>query len=698
MVCWAGISGLVVDGETGEPLANANIVVLDTKYGTATREDGSFELEIPSGSYKVEVRVIGYEATMLEVTEESTFVRVALHPSPIPLEKIEIVGERPKDLRKEERDVVHGREIRDLPTVKPDIFRTLQALPGVTTTTDLAGWLFVRGGEPDENLYLLDHGEVTAPYHLLGIESVFNPEMIGRVEFSPGGFGAEHGNRLSAVLDARSKDPAEGEASSRLGCDMTELWAQFEAPLTANSSFAVSSRRGYVDLLLERMDLGSNIVLPYYSDLHAKVNLEFGQDRFSLTELRSMERLKLFAVVEQESIGVRWGTSANVLAANYNRRLFGDTGLGASWFLSNRTLNTATDNLWDWHRDEDEVVVGLNAFLSTRIADLHSVQAGTELRRQEYKLSANMPENLFEPQVRTTERKADTGTALNAVYVTQRSELGNGLEVKSGVRLDDFRITGEVLCSPRLALGYRIDELTKLGASWGHYYQVPALEFLEDGLLKAERATHFVLGAERSLSSEISLRVDLYDKELDRLVTYSQETGFENHGFGFSRGVEFMLRKRVGRGSYGWLSYTYSKSQRRVMDDSTLVPFDADQPHILNMLASVPLPWRFRFGIKYRYASGTPYTPVLGKTFDGDSWWPAYGERNSQRLPPYQRLDLRVKRGFGLFGRPASLHLQLINVLQHKNIQGYIYDPRSNMRVPYYMLPFIPAFGFEMAL
>lgn len=693
----AGISGLVVDSETGKPLADANVVVLGTKYGAATREDGSFELDIPPGSYKLEVSMIGYDPKVVGASEETGFVRVELHPSPIPLEPIEVIGERLREVRKEEKEIVYSPEIKDLPTVKPDIFRTLQTLPGVTTTTDLAGWLFVRGGEPEENLYLLDGGEVISPYHLLGVESVFSPELIGKAEFSPGGFGAEYGNRLSAVLDITSREPDLKGSLSKFGCDATEIWGTFETSLARNCSFAVTSRRGYVDLLLERMDLGKNIILPYYWDFQGKLSFRFGENRLSLTELRSTEKLKLFAVVEGQSVGVRWVTGSNLLGVNYNHLFSPSTELRISGFLSSLSANTTTENLFDWRRDEDQSLLGMKTSFATTLTEAHSLELGAELQRQDCRLSATMPEDLFEPQVAVESQRADTTASLYALYLKDRYDLRENLQLGIGVRFDYFPITKERLSSPRARLSYRLSDLTQLELAWGHYYQLPALHHLGNSI-KAQKASHFVLGAEWNLWGDISFRVNLYDKELDGLITHSEDRGFENRGFGFSRGAELILRKGFGTGTYGWFSYTYSKSRRKTMEDSTLIPFDADQPHVLNLLASTPLPWKFRLGVKLRYASGTPYTPILGKVWDSERWQPAYGERNSERLPPYQRLDVRVQRGFGLFGREASLYFQLINLLRHRNLQGYIYDPRSNLRVPYYMLPFIPVFGFEMSL
>jgi len=266
------ISGYLHDKSTGEPLMYANVVIEGTEIGTASDNHGYYVItNIPSGEYAIKIMMMGYETKSLVVNisygddqrhdfELSTIV--------ITGEEVTVTAERQRFKEKVEVSRVNLglREIKNTPAfVEADLFRTLQLLPGITSTNDFSSALVVRGGSTDENLILLDGIELYNPYHLGGVFSTFNANAISDAEFIAGGFPANYGNRLSSVLQITSKEgnSKNGKYFNKQGFgkywDLSQVQGEIsllsskvltEGPLY-KGSWMWSYRRTYFDKLAE---------------------------------------------------------------------------------------------------------------------------------------------------------------------------------------------------------------------------------------------------------------------------------------------------------------------------------------------------------------------------------------------------------------------------------------------------------------
>ena len=211
------ISGFIKDDSNGEPLPYANIIV-DTNSqnpknitGVASDVNGYFIIpDIDQGNYILRVMVIGYNISNQNINiDKNIKVNFELTPAPIEGDEIKVSAERMRFEKKVDISRVNltNRDIRRAPAfIESDIFRTLQLLPSVNASNDFNAALIVRGGSPDENLILLDGTEVYNPYHIGGVFSTFNSEMIADTEFLAGGFPANYGGRLSSVLSITSRE------------------------------------------------------------------------------------------------------------------------------------------------------------------------------------------------------------------------------------------------------------------------------------------------------------------------------------------------------------------------------------------------------------------------------------------------------------------------------------------------------------
>ena len=212
------ISGYVRDNHTGEPIGYANIILLDTNIGTATDNHGHFVIpNVPDGDYTIKIMMIGFEPIeeKIRISHSNKRIDFQLKTEVIKSSEVTVSAERMRFEKKVDISRVNltNRDIRKAPAfIEADVFRTIQLLPSVSASNDFNAALIVRGGSPDENLVMLDGAQIYNPYHIGGVFSTFNSDMIADTEFLAGGFPAEYGGRLSSVLNitAREGDSKNG--------------------------------------------------------------------------------------------------------------------------------------------------------------------------------------------------------------------------------------------------------------------------------------------------------------------------------------------------------------------------------------------------------------------------------------------------------------------------------------------------------
>jgi hypothetical protein len=243
------VSGYLHDASTGEPLMYANVVVVDTDYGSASSLQGFYVIRgLPPGNYTLRVMMMGYSPVEKKITvapKSDQRLDFDLEIEPVKGAEITVTAERTRFKEQVEisRTSLSFREIKTAPAfIESDLFRSLQLLPGVIAQNDFSAALIVRGGSPDENLILLDGTEVYNPYHIGGVFSTFNADAIADAEFLAGGFPAEYGGRISSVIKITSK-----EGNSKNGRLTTNSWL--------GKYWDISHGRGEISALSSRIML-----------------------------------------------------------------------------------------------------------------------------------------------------------------------------------------------------------------------------------------------------------------------------------------------------------------------------------------------------------------------------------------------------------------------------------------------------------
>lgn len=332
------IKGYVVDAETGERLPGAHVYLTQLKAGTTTNQDGYFVLSgLPPEDYAVRISFLGYRSVDTTLTAGADPVRISLAGTSIESEGVVVEA---GSTSHEDNERLPGmtsvalNQVDRLPSFgEPDLFRALQWTPGIRKSGITSGGLSVRGGNPDQNLYLLDGAPIYHPWHAFSLISTFQTQTLRSTDLYRGTFPVEHGGRLSAVLDAQMKDGSRRRPKAVAALSVLSGRFRVESPLTSSTSFMVSGRRSYLDKIIGRRhpvtgENGRRDTLRtgyYFFDTSAKLTHRFGPDhRLSLSYYHGRDDLDLRLPFDLSLDFSSWLRPADLLfevAQNWDNRV-----------------------------------------------------------------------------------------------------------------------------------------------------------------------------------------------------------------------------------------------------------------------------------------------------------------------------------------------------------------------------------------
>ena len=364
------ISGFVREDASGEPISYANVFLAETSLGAATNNDGYFVItKIPSGQYEINASMIGFGVfkKQINITDgEMIRLDIRLTEQAIETSEILVTAERQKFEKSMESSQISLdlREINSAPAfVEPDVFRTLQMLPGVQTTSDFSSALYVRGSTPDQNLIMLDGIAIYNPYHLGGIFSTFNTDAIKEADFHAGGFPARYGGRMGAILNVINREGNTQKIKGAANISLISTKVLLEGPIPKwkgmKGSWMVSGRRTYFDKVVGALKIpigtksdGTNSYLsfPYYFyDYQVKANLDLNPDHrltytrfygddildFNVSDSRQVDSDNSVDIVVDSDFGINWpwGNHTNGLTWRW---IVSPTILAKTFFANSR--------------------------------------------------------------------------------------------------------------------------------------------------------------------------------------------------------------------------------------------------------------------------------------------------------------------------------------------------------------------------
>ena len=712
------IEGTVYNNNSKTPLAGAEVQILQTDERQKTDENGKFVFSaVPEGTYTLVTTVP--ETELIERTSvvvaagESQKTEIYVATEQYRLESVEVTGKSvPKTVNKKS---IQAAEITRLPGTAGDALRALPAIPGIGVANDFSGALYIRGGSDEDNLYYFDRVPVGYPYHFGGLVSSLSSEIIADIDVYAGGYGAEYGVDSQAVIDISSQNDSPADLRGKFNLNVLYSEGLLQGKIGENGFWYAAGRRSYIDLFIGTLTFNAVSIdsFPRFWDYQIKAGYDLNEKhQFFFNLFASGDQFALTLTGENVDEGFRGNTSFE--------SGFEGAGIHLRSFLTERLTSflslTRSDFLFDVNFGP-EISLNIDAPSYTLREDLiyelnpkHRLESGLILGIEPGQVTGTFTripdEGEVDYDIRFEEKIAldeyVRGQRIEG-YLQDRYTLLPSLSVVFGLRFDYFNRTDELSIQPRGSLLVELPNNSELQFAYGVYNQAPIPALLSPTIgnpaLKPSRASHYILELERKLSQETEIKMSAYYKDLTGLATVDEEAAYLNQGVGYAQGTEIFLKHQRGNRFFGWISYAYALSKRRDRIGEPYRFYSFDQTHVATLAASYNLTPTWELGAKWQYRTGNPYTPVEDAKIQFDPrngrpiYIPIYAETNSDRLPAYHRLDLRISKIFQFSGWKLGAFLELLNTYNRKNLLDYRYSDDYKTRDDINQLPILPYFG-----
>jgi hypothetical protein len=573
------VSGFIKDGTTKEALIGATVVNANAKTGTSTNQYGFFSLTVPIVD-TIEL-LISYQGYKLQakkiITKENIQVDILLEPSVSSLDEVVLrAGKNNRNVQKAQMGVIDVpiRAIKNLPVLmgERDVLKIIQLLPGVQGGQEGTTGFYVRGGNLDQNLVQLDEATVYNPNHLFGLFSTFNVNSINNVQLIKGGFPAEYGGRLSSILNITMKEGNKTRYQTEGGIGLLSTNLAFQGPIQKNkSSFIVSGRRSYIDLLLKPFTSKSTSYRFY--DLNAKMNYELGRkDHLYFSFFKGNDNAAY--------------TGASSL--NYNTD-FGNTTATFRWnhLLGSKIFSNTSLIYNDYHLGLGTTQNNYYEVLYTGIKDINAKTDFTYTPNSSHKIKAGFTythHNLYPAAVSakvpgrgkriTINKDSITKRPSNefAFYATDEYDISKTISLNYGVRVPVFAVSGTTYTAiePRVTTKISIDPSTSIKASWTlmnqFLHSVPNstaslptdIWLSSSGKVKPQKSSQVALGLFKNFNdNSIEASAEVYYKTMNNQVLFKEgsqivlNTNLDDiltFGNGKSYGLELFVKTvRLGK-------------------------------------------------------------------------------------------------------------------------------------------------------
>lgn len=684
------ISGTIRDKTTGETLIGASVQLSELPgQGVRSNNYGFYSMRAPEGHYTLVVNYTGYQPVLIPFDLNNEIKQtIELTPNSEVLQEVTVQSNRSNQLRRPLMGVqkLSVSEIENVPVIfgEKDVLKTLQLLPGIKAASEGSSGFYVRGGSADQNLIQLDEATVYNPSHLLGFFSAFNSDAIKELTLYKGAPPAQYGGRLSSVVDVTMRDGNDHEFHGSGGIGLISSRLSLEGPIVKNKgSFIVSGRRSYADLFLKlSKDSTINKNTLYFYDLNAKANYQFNENN----------KLYLSGYFGKDKIGLN-----NEFGIDY-----GNTTLTARWnHIFNGRLFSNTSFIYSDYNYNVKVESGRNDLLvKSKIEDLAFKEDLQYFINNQYKLKFGVAatyHRISPGVINTSDSSSFNSQKLqkkysleSALYIANEYSPTKNLKLDYGLRLTAFQalgpgdfyhydnegnVTGSkhynwhqvvetyLNLEPRFSASLTLNPKNSIKGSYAR--NVQHMHLLSNSAstnptdiwigssqnVKPEIADQFAIGYYRNMdNNRYEFSSELYYKFLWNQIDYKDGAELRANeqvesqllfGKGRAYGLELFLKKKTGRLT-GWLSYTLSRSERKINGINHNKWYNAkqDQTHNIAIVGIYKLNKRWTLSGNWVYNTGNAVTFPSGKYGVNGQTVFYYTDRNAYRMPAYHRLDL----------------------------------------------------------
>ena len=754
------LSGFIRDSLTGERLIGAAVYISNPEYGTITNPYGFYSLTLPRGTYDINYMYIGYKpvGTKIDLTEDFT-QNIDLPLTNIYMPEVKIISTKesgfssisePGSINLETKNILYHPSLFG----EPDIANSISMIPGVHVREMTSSNLFIRGGSSDQTVFYMDGAPVFYASHFGGFNSIFNSDAIHKVVVHKGNAEANIGEGLSSSIDVRMKEGNQKDFKICGGIGTLASRICVEGPIKKDhSSFIISARRTYIDLLVKifSKEFRENNSL-YFYDISIKGNTKINRTNKMYVSLYRGHDMFLFDT-DIERINniatLRWNHI-------YNPKLFMNvtTAVSKTEFFQESTY---LSNILKWKTN----IMGIESKfdLTWYHSPVSHSDMGGGLKYQDFLPFRISSSSDYSGSVDII---GDQEITLKPyLYYGNTVKLWNKLRIYAGIRTTLFTETGpekkyihenpsdqesEVTDSviysrnqvvesslgiePRINISYQINSTNSVKFSYGRTHMYTHMVSFENFGLAIHRwipsskefpfqkSDNYLIGYYKNLwNSRINITSEIYYRNMKNLQEsfsiedlFLDESDFDflHKTKGWSAGAEFMFNLNIQKLNG---SFCYSLSKTRLLSEGFnnnhyYYP-GYDRRHDIKISGLWHISKRLTLATKWVYTSGQPYTPPNGLYKIKNSWVAQIDENdiNSARLPDYHRLDVNIQ----LRSKKADMkrwksywNFGISNVYLRRNPMGVIYTDQSDdltnkVMAPqkYYFYLFVPSVSYN---
>lgn len=759
------ISGFVYDQKSGESLIGANILIKSLATGSSTNVSGYFVIpDIPAGKYEIVFSYLGYKPKSYQADiskKDIDKIKIYLEPDAIVTDEVVVTDDSIRVAEKLFNKPIskinlNQKQVNQIPRViEADLLRALQTMPGIVSLSDFSSALYIRGGTPDQNLYLIDGTDVYNPEHAFGLFSTFNTNAIKKVEISKGGFAANYGGRLSSVLDVTNLDGNRNNFEAVTNISLLSASTTIQTPIGSIGSLSGSIRRTYLDQTYAKWS--DDIPNYYFYDGNLKAFFDLGEkDKLTFNIFSGKDDLEYRIDKDKpESFGFDyvWGNTTGGFNWKhiFSPKLFSSFWVTGSRFRSDFDMPKIM-NINEYNYLSDYAVKGNLEYYATNELN---IKFGLEHKILHFIYRQTWDEGKVD---------IDKYRQYTTAYASANWKPEPVWDFEAGLRYNLFNAESSTHnIEPRLSVKYRLSETSTVKLAAGYYTQflnrIPRLFFASiwtasDENTKESTSSHLILGYQKEVADLFELEVEGYYKNYkdihvfnqifgalvrpDRfdekgLPVYTSTKNLFNTGDGDSYGIEIMLRKDIGAVT-GWIAYSYSDTKYKFPDINQGNSFKPrhNRAHVVNFVLNSDVgnllrgkinaapdksSSRWILGLNFIYSSGQPLTlpgsayfvntmPDWNNSNASGESLPSYhlypGNINSYNLPDYARLDLSItwEKDFGNWS--IAPYLQIFNLGNRKNLWFIQYQEEKTGNTikqkieKINMLPLLPSLGISI--
>jgi len=739
------LSGVVKDLINGETITGAYVILKDTlsttpPHGSVTNNSGFFSITVEKGYYLLNVSHLGYKQMTENITITSNQKRnIEMEPAVFAADEVVITGQAADrnvtavDVGKVEMKI---EAIKAMPAFmgEVDVLKSIQLLPGIQSGTEGNSGFYVRGGNADQNLILLDETPIYNPGHLFGFFSIFNADALKSVEVVKSGMPANYGGRLASIIDVHQKEGNMKNYELDGGIGIVFSRFTLQGPIKKNkASFIISGRRTYIDWIAQpflKKDSPLKGAKFYFYDLNAKFNIIIDdKHRIYIGGYYGNDVYGFKSKNGNINSVFQWGNGAASIRWNYiiSPKLFLNTSGTFSDYQFKTEMKQGVYNFGIYSGIRDYAIKSELTFLPN---PNHNTKFGVHyifhtFFPSDYEVEAGQSNNLTIP-------KSEPFYANElAIYANDEWNIVKWLKISYGLRYSHFSHIGkftryilddqlQILDSilyksgqiakqynhaePRFSARFLLDPSTSLKVSYTLNYQylhqislatislptdvwMPSTSFI-----KPQVGHQVSLGVFRNFNKNMfEAYIDAYYKQMNNLSEYQEGLDLSflqvnpdqilTQGKGYSWGVEFFLQKNTGWFT-GFIGYTLSYTKRKFSELNTQNWFWAkyDRRHDVSISLNFDV-IRNKLSIStvWVFASGNTMTIPVGYYLFNGNIITEYSDKNAYRMPPYHRLDISVN--WNIVKRKhfeTGLSLSIYNVYNRKNPFFIFYDSTTN--------------------